>query len=247
MVVISIILVVGCSNNATTSPNNPNEEVFTFAMSGAYTPFNFKKDGKLDGFDVEIGKAIASKMGMKASPIATPWETIIEGLKRGKYDAIIGSMAITEDRSKQVDFSKPYYKSGAQIFVKKDNQEIERAVDLNGKKIGVVKSSTFGNLAKKYSDNIKEYSSDILALQDLPNGRIDAVITDQLVGLNAIKESSLEIKDVGEPLYLDKMAIPVQKGNKELLGEINKALDEIIEDGTYEEISVKWFGRNILN
>ncbi|WP_339060997.1 ABC transporter substrate-binding protein [Tepidibacillus marianensis] len=247
-VVLSFLLVVGCSSDATTTSTAPDKEkIFTYAMSGAYTPFNFKKDGQLEGFDVEIGKALAEKMGMKSNPIATPWETIIEGLKRGKYDAIIGSMAITEDRKKQVDFSKPYYRSGAQIFVKDDNQDIKKAEDLNGKRIGVVKSSTFGDLARKYSKNIKEYSSDILALQDLPTGRIDAVITDQLVGLNAIQENVLKLKDVADPLYLDEMAIPVKKGNKELLEKINKALDEIINDGTYEKISNKWFGRNILN
>jgi len=94
-------------------------------------------------------------------------------------------------------------------------------------------------------DKVIGYDSDVVALQDLTTGRIDAVITDQMVGFRAMKDG-LEIKDVGEPLWVDEMAIPVKKGDTELLNKINAALEEMIQDGTYEEISNKWFGRTIL-
>ncbi|GBF11190.1 MAG: ABC transporter substrate-binding protein [Tepidibacillus sp.] len=249
LVLLSLTLIfafTGCSG--TTSQDQANEdETFSFAMSGLYKPFNFKdKDGKLVGFDVEIGKEIAKRMGMKAEPVTNPWETILMGLTSGKYDAIIGSMAITEDRKKQADFSRPYYRSGAQIFVDGDNAEIKSVDDVKGKAIGVVKNSTFGAEAKKLTDIVQEYDSDLTALQDLASGRIDAVITDQMVGFRVMKEGTLNIKDIGEPLWLDEMAIPVNKGNTELLNKINKALDDMINDGTYEKISTKWFGRSIL-
>ncbi len=93
---------------------------FRYAMSGLYKPFNYKEnDGKLVGFDVELGEALAKKMNMKPTPITNPWETLIQGLKAKKYDVILGSMAITEERLKAVNFSNPYYRSGAQIFVAK--------------------------------------------------------------------------------------------------------------------------------
>jgi len=244
-ITLLLTMVTGCGSDQTSKPVEDGE-VFTYAMSGTYKPFNYKENGDLVGFDVEIAEAIAEKMGYKGTPKITPWETILEGLKIGKYDAIIGSMAITEERAKQVDFSIPYYRSGAQIFVMNDNSEINSVDDLKGKKIGVVKSSTFGDVARDYSEEVKEYASDVLALQDLPTGRIDAVITDQIVGLVAKQENGLEIKEVGEPLWVDEMAIPVEKGNKELLDKINNALEEIIEDGTYEKISEKWFGKSIL-
>ncbi|GAB4250739.1 MAG: ABC transporter substrate-binding protein [Thermoleophilia bacterium] len=220
----------------------------TYAMSGLYKPFNFKQDGELVGFDVEIGKAIAERMGVEPNPVTNPWETIIEGLKSSKYDAIIGSMAITDERLEQVSFSRPYYRSGAQIFVAEDNTEITGKDDLAGKKIGVVKASTFKDIAVELTDEDKVigYDSDVIALQDLPTGRVDAVITDQVVGFSAIQENGLAIKDVGEPLYIDEMGIAVRKDDTELLEQINAALEEIIADGTYEEISVKWLGRNIL-
>jgi len=111
----------------------------------------------------------------------------------------------------------------------------------------VVKASTFRDVALEYTDekNVTGYDSDVIALQELPTGRIDAVITDQMVGFEAIK-NELKIKDVGEPLWVDEMAIPIMKDNTELLEKVNAALEEMIADGTYDTISEKWFGRSIL-
>ncbi len=114
----SFILGACSKESATTSSNGEKE--FRYAMSGLYKPFNYKEnDGKLVGFDVELGEALAKKMNMKPTPITNPWETLIQGLKAKKYDVILGSMAITEERLKAVNFSNPYYRSGAQIFVAK--------------------------------------------------------------------------------------------------------------------------------
>ncbi|ABO49282.1 amino acid ABC transporter substrate-binding protein, PAAT family [Desulforamulus reducens MI-1] len=246
LIIIST-LVVGCGGTSNSTSATPDKKKFHYAMSGLYKPFNYKDGGKLVGFDVEIGEEIARRIGMEAAPVTNPWETIIQGLKANKYDAIIGSMAITEERQEQVDFSRPYYRSGAQVFVSSNNDSITSAKDLKGKKIGVVKASTFRNVALEYTDkkNVIGYDSDVIALQDLPTGRVDAVITDQMVGIVAIK-NGLKIKDVDKPLWVDEMAIPVNKGNTELVNKINNALDEMIKDGTYEKISNKWFGRNIL-
>ncbi|HEK9101607.1 ABC transporter substrate-binding protein [Bacillus pfraonensis] len=239
-------LLGACSKESSTTSGGGEKE-FRYAMSGLYKPFNFKEnDGKLVGFDVEIGEALAKKMGMKPVPVTNPWETLIQGLKAKKYDVILGSMAITEDRLKAVNFSNPYYRSGAQIFVAKKNDSISSAEDLKGKKVGVVKASTFKTLVAKQTDQITEYDSDITALMDLEPGRVDAVITDQMVGLRMIKEGKSNVKEAGKPLNLDEMGIAIRKDDKEMVKKVNKALDEIIKDGTYEKISKKWFGRNIL-
>jgi len=234
-------IAIGCSTEK-------EEKDFSYAMSGLYPPFNYEDNGELVGFDVEIGKALAEKMGMNPNPVTNPWQTILAALKTDKFDAIIGSMAITEERQKEVNFSDPYYSSGAQIFVAKDNNEIKSDADLKGKKIGVVVSSTFEATAKEYTDQVVTYDSDVTALQDLlVAGRLDAVITDELVGKYAITQNKLGIKAVAEPLFLDQMAIPVTKENTELLEKINKALAEIKADGTYAKISEKYFGEDIAD
>ncbi|GAA4718510.1 ABC transporter substrate-binding protein [Brevibacillus fulvus] len=236
------LVVSGCGSTASVDSQGD----FTFAMSGLYPPFNYQENGELVGFDVEIGNALAKKMGMNPKPVTNPWQTILAALNTDKFQAIIGSMAITDERKKEVDFSEPYYESGAQIFVAKGQTAISSTDDLQGKKIGVVVSSTFEAVAKKYSDQVQTYDSDVTALQDLlVPGRLDAVITDELVGKYAITKNKLAIQPVGEPLYLDQMGIPVKKGNAALLNKINKALQEIKEDGTYAEISKKYFGENI--
>ncbi|WHY89351.1 ABC transporter substrate-binding protein [Neobacillus cucumis] len=245
-VIIAALMLSACSNK--TSTDSTKEKEFHYAMSGLYKPFNFKENGKLQGFDLEIGEALAKKMGMKPVPVTNPWETLIQGLQAKKYDAIIGSMTVTDERKKSVDFTDTYYRSGAQIFVSENNNSIHSDSDLKGKKIGVVKASTYKDLALTYTDkkNVVEYDSDITALMDLPTGRLDAVITDQMVGLPIIKAGSIKIKDIGKPLTHDDQAIAVRKEDKELKEKLNKALKEIIKDGTYEKISDKWFGRNIL-
>jgi polar amino acid transport system substrate-binding protein len=218
----------------------------TFSMTGQYPPLNFKKDGKLTGFDVEIGTEIAKRIGLEANPVTNPWETIIQGLKANKYDAIIGSMTATPERDKQVDFTNPYYLSGAQIFVAEGNTDIQSKEDLKGKSIGVIQASTWKDMAEDLSDQVKGYPTDVNALQDLELGRLDAVITDKIVGVSAKNEKGLKIKEIGDLLNEDRVSVAVAEGNKELADKINEALQSMIDDGTYEKISMKWFNTNIM-
>lgn len=247
--IMMIILVAACSSSdesSETSGESNEKGEFTFASSGLYPPFNYTENDELVGFDVEIGKAIAEELGMNPKPVTNPWQTIIAALNSDKFDAIIGSMAITAERLEEVNFTEPYYESGAQIFVSEDNDSIKVPEDLKDKKIGVVVSSTFEETARQYTDEVITYDSDVTALQDLlVKGRLDAVITDQLVGMYAINQNDLKIKKVGEPIYLDQMGIAIKKDNKELLEKVNEALETIIENGTYGEISEKYFGEDI--
>ncbi|MFJ7889049.1 transporter substrate-binding domain-containing protein [Lysinibacillus xylanilyticus] len=233
-------------NSATADMKLVNDGKLTFAMSGLLKPLNYKENEKLVGFDVEIGKEIAKRIGLDPNPVTNPWETILQGLRGEKYDAIIGSMTATEERKKQVDFSDPYYISGATVFISSKNKDIKSLDDLKGKTIGVMQASTYVEDAKKYTDKIKEFPSEIYALQDLPPGRLDAVITDKIVGITAMKESGLEIQTLGEELKREEIAVAINKNNQVLLEAINKAIADMVADGTYKEISTKWFGKDLL-
>lgn len=218
----------------------------TFAASGLYKPFSFEENGELTGFDMEIGQAIAERMGLEPNPVTNPFETILQGLVGKKYDAIIGSMAYTKKRAEQAAFTQPYYYSGGMIWVSKDNDDIQTPEDVKGKKIGVIAQSTYEEPAKSLSDDIQYYSSDVVALKDLTvEGRLDAVITSDIVGYEAV-DNGFAIKEVGNPLWVEKPSIAVRKDNEKLRDAIDEALQELIDDGTYEEISKKWFDRNLL-
>lgn len=259
MLVASVLLLAACgkegdeksSGNAGESGDTGYDLVkkgkFTFAASGVYKPFSFEEDGKLTGFDVEIGNALAEKMDLEPNPVTNPFETILQGLVGKKFDAIIGSMAYTKERAKQADFTEPYYYSGGMIFVSKDNDEVKGPDDLEGKKIGVVAQSTYEAPAKELSDNVQYYSSDVVALKDLTiKGRLDAVITADIVGFEAI-ENGFEVKEVGKPMWVEQPSIAVNKENPELTKALDEALQALIDDGTYKEISDKWFGRDLLD
>lgn len=225
---------------------------FTFGSSGLYKPFNYEDlDGDETGFEVELGEALAKEMGLKPKPVFTQdFGALIEEVNSDRLDAIMGSMAITEDRAESVDFSDPYYRSGGVIYVHDDTDDIESAEDLKGKNVGVVASSTYEDVVLEYieEDELSTYQSDNVALDDLDAGtdRLDAVVTDKFVGMLQIDENDLDIHPVGDRLFDEEIAAAVKKDDDEMLDEINRALEAIIDDGTYDEISEKWFDESIL-
>lgn len=237
----------GTDNGAGSDLNLLEEGKFTTASSGLYRPFNYEEGGTLTGFDIDIGNALAEEMGLEPNPVTTPFQTIIQGLNSNRFDAILGSMAITNERAEQVAFSDPYYYSGGVIFVREGNTEITSEEDLEGATIGVVGQSTYDTAAQNYTDNIQYYDSDVVALQDLTvEGRLDAVITADVVGFEA-QNAGLEIEMIGDPLWIEQAAVAVRQEDEALLEAINEALAAIIEDGTYDEISQEWFGTNLLD
>ncbi|MGZ5374756.1 MAG: transporter substrate-binding domain-containing protein, partial [Aeromicrobium sp.] len=205
-------IATGCGGRSGTSDTESQKADFTYAASGGYPPFSFMESGTVTGFDVQLGELLAEKMGMTPKFVTNPFETIIQGLNSNKYDAVIGSLTVTDERKQQVDFTIPYYTTGAQIYVQVDNTGIAGPDDLKGKSIGVVKASTFLDMAQEMTDKDKAigFDSDVVALQDLVAGRVAAVITDQVVGGLAIKKG-LAIKAVGEPFAVADQAIAVRK------------------------------------
>lgn len=224
-----------------------SENELTFAMSGAYPPFNFvDEEGELTGFDVEIGKEIAKRIGVEGKPIATAWDGIIAGLLANRYDTIIGSMAITDERLKTIDFSDPYYRSGAQLFVKK-GAEYKDISALSGEKVGVTLGTTFeGWLRENAPDvEVRTYKGVPQMMMETQSGRIAGFVTDRLTGVMAIQERDMPIQMAGDLLYPELIGIALQKENPELLAAINKAITDMQADGSYQQISEKWFGTDI--
>lgn len=250
--VLALVLVLAACGNDTTEnawEKIQEEGSFTFAMTGAYPPFNYiSENGELIGFDIDIANALAQKMGVEAEPITTEWDGIIGGLNGGRFDLIIGSMAVTEERVKQVSFTDPYYYDGAQFFAQ-PGSGLGSIEDLEEGTVGVVTGTTFHDLLKDMDNvrDIMQFTSDVDNFMSVAQGRSDGLVTGIHVGLRAPLEYGVEVEPVGEMLYQEEIAIGVRQDEPELLDAVNRALQEIQEDGTYEEISEKWFGVNLLD
>lgn len=223
--------------------------VIRIAMSGAYPPFNFvNEQNEVVGFDPAIGSEIAKRIGVEAEIVTTAWDGIIGGLLANKFDAIVGSMSITDERKKVVDFVGPYYRMSRGIFIK-DGSDIGGIDGLQGKKIGVTLGETHEQWAREQAGwEIRTYKGLPELLLELDNGRIDAIVTDDIPVLLAIQENGnaiaqLDTSDLAG--VADQAGIAIRKGNPELAAAMQAALDAIQADGTYTEIANKWVGGDI--
>ena len=216
----------------------------SFAGSGGYPPFNYMTDsGDVIGFDVDVAQEIANRLGKTLEYRTTAWDGIIEGLRAKRYDGILGSMGITPQRQEIVDFSIPYYYSGPQLIVRKDSG-ISGVQDLSSRSnIGLVTGTTFEDDAADLGVQVKLYEDDNQTLLELLNGRIDGVLTDRIVGLNAI--GSLRGGDnltlVGSVLRTERMGIAFHKDSVNLRNQVDQILVDMHADGTLTQISQKWF------
>lgn len=219
------------------------KDSFSFASSGEFKPFSMTDgSGEMSGFDIDVADAVAKELGLEPVQHKQSFATIVEGVKNGRFDVAVASHTITEERLKEIDFSIPYYYSGAQIFVRPDS-DIQTKDDLKGLEVAVSRGSTYADLMSEVTDNIIYYDSDVVALETLNTGRHDAVVTDFVTGREAIGAGM--VLEGRELLERSEQAIGVAKGNEKLLEAINEALQKLRDSGELAEISEKYFGEDI--
>lgn len=219
------------------------------AMSGAYPPFNFVNDqNEVVGFDPAIGAGIAERLGVEPVIVTTAWDGIIAGLLAGKYDTIVGSMTITPKRQEVVDFVGPYYSAGRGVFVVSDSP-IQSLDELKGKTLGVTLGETHEKWAREEGGwDIRTYKGLPELLLELQNGRVDAIVVDNIPVRVAIQKSGADIRQLETPGIEGgsvKVGIAIRKDNPELKAAMQAALDEMMADGSYEAIALEWIGADI--
>lgn len=242
LVLALAISLPACSGTADSLQRVMDAGELTVVGSGGYPPFNYiDNDGNVIGFDVDTGQAIADRMGVELNYVTGDWAGLIEGLRSGRYDGILGSMAITETRLETVNFTIPYYYSGAQLIVRKDSG-ITDPSEMAGKRIAVATGTNFEQDAEDLGAEVKLYDDDTLTLMELINGRVDGVITDRLVALKAMNglEGGDQLTLAGEILRLESMGIAVKQEDTTLLEKLDEILEEMHADGTLKQISEKW-------
>ena len=234
------VLLGSIALSADTTVDSDTTAPFRVALSGKYPPFSFYDNaGNLAGFDVDVSREIARRLNRKPEIIATEWDGILAGLLADKYDAIIGSMAITPERAKVVNFSSPYYQSGAQLFIHRDNpSKVYNIKECKNKKISAVLGETYQRFLEENFPSIEVVTlkSSVEIFEMLQAKRITGFVTDRLVGSWQIKSAGRPFVPVGSMLYSEDIAIPVKKEDTVLLSQINQALSEMRRDGTMQQI-----------
>jgi lysine-arginine-ornithine-binding protein len=208
-----------------------------------YPPFETVEGDEYSGFDIDLVKAVAREMNVRARFINSGFDGIFPALQNGTFDAVISSVTITDERKASMLFSDPYYDSGQLIAVREEAQGIATPDDLKGKTVGVqINTTAQYDLEKRAGVTVNKYNTIDLALLDLQNKRIDAVVSDAPVLKYMIFKSFRGLKTVGRRFTDEKFGIAVAQGNEDLVREINAALKKIRESGEYDQIHEKWFG-----
>ena len=213
---------------------------------GAYPPFNLiDASGQVGGFDVEIGQALCAKMKVECEVVTSDWDGIIPALNAKKFDFLIASMSITEERQAAVDFTEPYYTNKLQFIAPKSSDFKSDKASLKGKVIGAQRATIAGTWLEDNLDgvvDIKLYDTQENAYLDLSSGRLDGVLADSFVNWEWLKsDAGKDFEFKGDPVFdNDKIGIAVRKGDA-LRERLNAALKEIVEDGTYKQINDKYF------
>lgn len=220
--------------------------VLKIAMSGQYPPFNFvNEQNEVVGFDPAIGTEIAKRMGLKTEIVTTAWDGIIAGLLANKYDAVVGSMSITPERDEVIDFVGPYYNTKRAIFTKAGST-ITSVEQLKDVKVGVTLGETHEQWARDQGYNIKTYKGLPELLLELQNGRVDVIVNDSIPVILAMKAGQYDLAVIDDPSAEPIGAgIAIREGNPELAAAMQKALDEMMADGTYLKIANEWVGGDI--
>lgn len=253
---LSTLIVAAAVALSATSVDAKEWKKVRIGVEGAYPPFSYvDPDGKLDGFDIDIARALCAQMGAECTMVQQDWDGIIPALLARKYDAIIASMSITEERKKKVAFTNKYYNTPAKFAAKKGSGiEISRA-GLKGKTVAVQRATTHDNfITGEFGDavNIKRYATQDEAYLDAVSGRVDLLLADSVAMddgfLKTDKGKDWEFvgPDYSDPKYFGEGAgIAVRKQDKELVAKLNKAIKEIRANGTYDRIAKKYFDFNV--
>jgi polar amino acid transport system substrate-binding protein len=238
--------------------------VLVMSTDPEYPPqSSLDENNEFVGFDIDVGKEIAERLGVDIEFVTPSWDVITAGNWAGRWDVSVGSMTPTAARREVLDFPVVYYYTPAALAVHADNTTITEPAAASGKTIGVGVATTYENYLKKDlvidaegappfeyqidEANIQTYDTDLLALDDLRLGdgvRLDAAVTALPTILDAIKQG-YPLKVVGDPLFLEPLSVAIDKGDPEFAAKLAEIVESMHEDGTLSELSMKWYGADL--
>lgn len=241
----------GAKKSGSQLDNIKSNGKIVFAMEGTWAPWTFHDEsGDLVGFDTEVGKAIAAKLGVEAEFVEGEWDGLFAGLDTGRYDAIINGVEITDERSEKYDFTTPYAYIKTALITPADNNTINTFEDLNGATTANSLNSTYMLLAESYGATCKGVDTLSETIDMIISGRADATLNAEVSFYDYMDQHpDAPIKIAALTDDASSVSIPLRKGEESasLKEAINKAIDELRADGTLSQLSEKYFGADISN
>ena len=219
------------------------------ALEGAWQPWSYHDESDtLVGYDVEVSRAIAEKLGVEPEYVESDWDSLFAGLDAGRFDIVCNGVEVTDERAKTYDFTTPYGYIHTALAVRKDNEDIKSFEDLKGKTTANSLASTYMELAESYGATVQGIDTLEETIQLLTAGRIDATLNADVSFYDYLNvHPDADFKLVAQTEDASHVAIPVRKGNDSasLLEAINTAIDELRADGTLKALGEKYFGQDI--
>lgn len=227
-------------------------QVLRIGVDDSYPPMEYKDDKNATvGFDVDLANEIGKKLGMKVELVSTAWDGIFQALNTSKFDAIISSVSVTDERKQNFALTKPYIANAQVIVVKPSDNSIKEAKDLAGKKVGVQVNTTAHDSANVFLKTTKfelsTYDQVIQPFADLKAGRLDAVIVDEVVGQYYVAQDKNNYKIASGKLTNEPIAACFKKDNTAMRDKVDQVLEDFRKDGTLKKISEKWFGVDLTS
>lgn len=225
-----------------------NKGTITVGTEGTYTPFTYHDaSGKLTGYDVEVTRAVAEKLGVKVEFKETQWDAMLAGLKGERFDLVANQVALTSpERRATFDKSEPYSWSGAMLLARADETRISKPEDVKGLKAAQTLSSNYGELARKYEANIVPIDGMAQGLLLIQQKRADFTFNDSLALLDYLKKNpNSGLKPLWEATDKVGAGLIANKGNEEALAKISAAIVELQKDGTLRKLGEQFFGKDI--
>jgi polar amino acid transport system substrate-binding protein len=215
------------------------------ATEGAFTPFNYFEGSKLTGFEVELAEMLAKKMGLAIEWKTVTFDALLTGLAQDRWDLVIASHGITDERAKAVTFMSPHYCSGGMIVTK--DAAIKSAKDLAGKTVAVQTGTTYLQNVQNIPGvkEVRNFPSDADARSALAAGRVDAWVTDRFTVIETVRKNPQLKLHAGDTLFTERIAAAASKGNESLAKAWNDALAKSMADGSYAALSKKYFGEDV--
>lgn len=215
------------------------------ATEGQFAPFNYFQGTQLTGFEIEVANLVAKKMGLKVEWKTLGFDALLTGLAQDRWDAVIASHGVTEERAKAVTFATPHYCSGGMIIA--TDPKIRTAKDLTGKIVAVQTGTSYLENVQKVAGikEMKNFPTDVDARSALTSKRVDAWVTDKFVAKEVVAKNPKAVLKLGDMLFIEKIAPAVSKGNTGLADAWNKAFAEVLADGSYAAVSQKYFNEDV--